>query len=113
MDYLVWIEVTFIAVHRLKTPPCDQDIHGHRYRIRAYADGVYDPTRPLPNLRDKLVQVRSELEGHDLGLMLVGVISTPEGIAAWALDRLQCAAVRVMQDEDAAVTLYRSPKRIQ
>lgn len=113
MDYLVWTQINFMSVHRLKTPPCDQDIHGHCYRVRAYSDGTYDPTRQLPDLREALIQVRSELEGHDLGLMLVGVISTPEGIAAWALDRLQCAAIRVMQDEDAAVTLYRSPKRIQ
>jgi 6-pyruvoyl-tetrahydropterin synthase len=113
MDYLVWSQTNFLSVHRLKMPPCDQDIHGHQYSIRAYADGTYDPTRKLPDLRDQLAQIRSELEGHDLNLMLVGVISTPEGIAAWALDRLQCAAVRVAQDDNAAVTLYRSPKRIQ
>ena len=113
MDYLVWVQINFLSVHRLKSPPCDQDVHAHAYSIRAYADGVYDPTRNLPDLHEALIQIRSELYGHDLNLMLIGTISTPEGIAAWALDRLQCAAVRVMQDEDAAVTLYRSPKRIQ
>jgi hypothetical protein len=110
MEHSSWVQISFEAGHQLI--PCGTHVteHGHRYLIRAFLSGKYDPIRPprLSELRDDMDSVRAELHGTIIDEMLQGAATTPGGIAAWLLERLvQCAAVEVRQDEFSSVTVQR------
>ena len=113
MNVNSWVQITFDAGHAPVEDPCPaapDGPHGHRYLLRAYIEGVYDPKRPSPiaELRAVLADMRDELRGTVIERMLPGISTTPAGIAAWALERLpQCAAIEVSQDSDAAVRVSR------
>lgn len=120
MDYHLWVEISFDAGHLwLSEDPessCHRPGHGHRYRIRAQADGRL--TVPLADkinlLRREMRRLRAELDGTVLDTMLPGVQSTPEGIAAWVLERLSdlSDSVTVSDSEDASVTISRTARRM-
>lgn len=110
MEHASWVQISFEAGHRLI--PCGVHVleHGHRYLVRAYLSGKYDPIRPprVDELRDDMALVRLELNGTVIDDMLQGAVTTPGGIAAWMLERLvHCAAVEVRPDESSSVTVHR------
>jgi 6-pyruvoyl-tetrahydropterin synthase len=110
MEHSSWVQISFEAGHHLI--PCGAHVteHGHRYLIRSFLSGKYDPIRPprLSELREDMAAVRAELDGTIIDDMLQGASTTPGGIAAWLLERLVlCAAVEVRQDEFSSVTVQR------
>lgn len=110
MEHSSWVQISFETGHSLI--PCGEHVaeHGHRYLVRAYLAGRYDPIRPprINELREDMDAVRRELNGTVIDDMLQGAATTPGGIAAWLLERLvQCAAVEVRPDEDSSVTVHR------
>lgn len=112
--YSGWVEINFDAGHAPVEDPCPShpdNPAGHRYRIRAYCTGKYDPTRrpPLDILRERLTGIREEFDGQIIDLMMPGSATSPAGIAAYMLERLgpEASSVRVMADADSAMEVDR------
>ena len=108
MDYSVQIEDTFEAGHILEgTRDCARQ-HGHRYRVEVAADLRFEPVRrqvtDIEPLRKALTDICAELDGRWLNDMIPGVLPTPDGIAAWFMERLLLHFPRVTR-----VTLWERP----
>lgn len=110
MRYQAWVQINFEAGHN--QPHEDFYLpHGHLYRVRAIADGTYDPNGapPIDYLRTALAEIRREFHGRPIDQMMSAAMTTPAGIAAYFLDRLQLAsAIQVQVGEDSAVTMRRT-----
>lgn len=109
MNISEWSQVSFDAGHAADCPNTT-GFHGHRYLIRAYIHGPYDPKRPslIDEVRLKLADIRTELQGTVIDQMLPGVTTTKAGIAAWVLERIPSAwSVWVGTDSDQGVEVYR------
>lgn len=52
------------------------------------ASGVLREVRGAENLYVDLERITRELDGRDLDAMMPGASTTPEGIAAWILERM-------------------------
>jgi 6-pyruvoyl-tetrahydropterin synthase len=80
MKTTVTVSGSFRASHTHSM--CSPTIHGHDWRMSVRAEaGVA--------MRPFLSMLLAELDLRDLNTMVVGATSTPEGIAAWALERLR------------------------
>lgn len=88
MQVVVSASVTFDAGHRAALPPaCSFSRHGHRWEVRADAEGE----DYLVVLMDQLAAIANELRNRDLDEMLPGVPATPTGIAAYVRERINLA----------------------
>lgn len=85
MRVVVSASVTFDAGHRAAPPDeCDISHHGHRWEIRATADGE----EYISEMRNGLLAIGDELRNRDLAEMLPGVLLTPTGMAAYVRERI-------------------------
>ena len=88
MQIVVSASVTFDAGHRTALPPdCYVSQHGHRWEVKAAADGE----QALPALLEHLATIANELRNRDLNTMLPGVTPTPTGLAAYVRERINLA----------------------
>jgi hypothetical protein len=114
MNYLGWVQIAFEAGHAPVEDPCPDhpnNASGHMYRIRAYCEGKYDPTRrqPMDVLKDNLAAIRSEFAGQIIDQMMPGASTSPAGIAAYMLERLspEAISVQVRVGENEAMEISR------
>jgi hypothetical protein len=85
VQVVVSASVTFDAGHRAALPPaCSFSRHGHRWEIRAFAEG----DEYLSVLMEQISAIANELRNRDLDEMLPGVPATPTGIAAYVRERI-------------------------
>jgi 6-pyruvoyl-tetrahydropterin synthase len=95
-DYALTYSGAFDASHVEAAVPGCSRMHGHTYRVMATVEGRLEPDeynvpRVARYAEVELVDLCMELDGRDLNQMLPGVSTTPEGIAAWFLERLPAA----------------------
>lgn len=113
MQYRAWTQINFDAGHSPVENPCPDTSgpHGHRYRIRAYVGGSYDPRNVTARINLSRVQldgIRTELQGTVIDDMMPGAITSLAGIAAWTLERLPAVeSVEVGTESDEAVEVRR------
>jgi 6-pyruvoyltetrahydropterin/6-carboxytetrahydropterin synthase len=109
MDYSVLIEDTFDAGHTVEGHPECARLHGHRYRIQVEATLRFEPVRrqvtDTTPLQQSVREACAELEGRLINDMLPGVVPTPDGIAAWFMERLSLGFPRITR-----VTLWERPQ---
>lgn len=94
VDYALTYEAWFDASHQeLRVPTCD-GLHGHTYHVVASVEGDLEPddndvhrVQWYDTIAD-LHKLASELDHRHLNDMLPGVVTIPETIAAWFLERL-------------------------
>ena len=75
---------------------CSRRGHGHTWTVSATVEGPLErdddtgvwATAFSDGLTDDLERIARELDGRDLNDMAPGADSTPEGLAAWFLERL-------------------------
>jgi len=91
MSTFLMCEVPFEASHQLAEPPCDRE-HGHSWKLVVTIAASFDPLRGSRNsiaeLRTDVGSLARELDHRNLNAMLPGVVTRPEGVAAWAQERL-------------------------
>ena len=80
------------ASHQLGTEPGCARLHGHSYRVTATVEGPFDVKTGhavgSKDLQEHLDGLLLEIQHKDLDTMMPGSITTPEGIAAWLVERL-------------------------
>lgn len=95
-DYSVTVQAYFDASHVVEDMAGCSTLHGHTWLVRAAIEG------PLEQDENGLYRVREldvlpqhaldllmqELDGRHLNDMLPATLTTPEGVAAWFLERL-------------------------
>lgn len=91
------------ASHTLPGEPgCDR-LHGHSYLVTAVAEGPFEPKTGHAvggkGLQEALDALLVELHQKDLDTMMPGSITTPEGIAAWLVERLSQRIDRLVRIE--------------
>lgn len=94
VDYAYTAQAYFDASHRVEGYPGCNAPHGHTWRVRATVIGGLERdaqnifrTNLSEDLQDELARICEELDERDLDAM-VGVVSIPEVVAAWFLERL-------------------------
>jgi len=88
------------ASHTLPLEPgCDR-LHGHTYLVTAAAEGPFEPKTGHAvggkGIKEHLEALLVELDRKDLDTMMPGGITTPEGIAAWLVERLSQKVERLI-----------------
>jgi len=94
VDYMQSAEIKFDASHQVDKVPGCKMLHGHTFTVRAAVSGNLEAdeegVRRVQYYEDlaQLENLREELDERHLNDMMPGVVTTPEGVAAWFLERL-------------------------
>lgn len=94
MNFQVVAEHGFDASHVIEGDPACGRLHGHHWRVRAFASVRFDliKGRAVPlDLSGGLRAVLDELDGEDLNTMMPATHTGDENIAAWVMERLNGA----------------------
>jgi 6-pyruvoyl-tetrahydropterin synthase len=85
------------ASHALPTEPGCERQHGHSYLVTGGKQ-----------LQEELDRLLVEIHHKDLDTMMPGSITTPEGIAAWIVERLSQRVDRLTRVEIQELDTFRS-----
>lgn len=92
MHYSVRISGEFDSAHSLVNDPDHGRVHGHGYRVEVQADLRFEAQRrqvtDTKPLQEAVASLCRELDGRNLNEMLPGVVSTPDGVASYFMERL-------------------------
>lgn len=98
VDYAFTAKASFDASHTVPGYPGCSALHGHTWRVSVSVGGPLEPDENglrrvalSDSLENDLRRLMEELDERDLVAMLPGVVTTPEGVAAWILERLPAA----------------------
>jgi 6-pyruvoyltetrahydropterin/6-carboxytetrahydropterin synthase len=108
MEYSVRIRGEFESGHIISGDPECGRIHGHRYSVEVEASLKFDPAKRQTNdtapLQHAVREICRELDRRSINEMIPGISPTPDGIAAWFIERLILAFPRIRR-----VTVSESP----
>jgi 6-pyruvoyltetrahydropterin/6-carboxytetrahydropterin synthase len=109
MEYSVQVRGEFESGHIISGDAECGRLHGHRYSVEVEAPLKFDAakrqTTDTAPLRHAVREMCRELDHRSINEMIPGVSPTPDGIAAWFLERLMLAFPRVRR-----VTVSESPQ---
>lgn len=112
MDVQTTYQAMIGASHQLPTEPGCERLHGHTYLITATAEGPFDPKTGravgAKSMQAHMDALLVELDRKDLDTMMPGGITTPEGIAAWLVERLSQKVERLTRVEVKEMDTRRS-----
>jgi len=104
VDYALTYDAYFDSSHQEKSVPQCSSFHGHTYHVSATVAGNLEQDEndvhrvQWYDTLEALETISKELDHRHLNDMLPGVVTIPETIAAWFLERLpQADYVEVKQ----------------